>query len=117
MDEISMIRNGMKKARRLRIISFLLVAGSITLRIIHGVKDSGLIYMAVFGVAVAYAIISALTLFPDNWRRRAFEPARQDIDNRNEIEKLEDKIEFKIAIGWLDVFLMAVFAIGIYTGC
>ena len=107
----------MKKVRFLKILALLFLVISTLLRILHGVNKTGLLYFAVFAGLVIYAIISALSLFPADWKQRAFEPAKEDIEARKEWEVIEDKLQLKSAFAWLNIFIMFIFSLGIYFGC
>lgn len=116
-EEAKMIQKGIKRSRRLRLFAFMFLVVAVILRIYMGVSNVGMMYFAVFSALMIYVIVCALSLFPTDWKSRAFEPAHYDLDNKKEIEKIEDKVQLKLAFGWLNLFIMFLISLGIYFGC
>lgn len=105
----SKIQKGIVKARVLRIISFLFIVAAIVLKIIKGGTNTGMLIFGAFFGLMLFAIFSCLSLFPMDWKTRAFKPARPDKE-----ESIEDKIQMKIVFGWVNVVLMLFFSLAIF---
>ena len=103
------IHKGLVKARVLRIISFLFIVLAIVLKVIKGGTNTNMLIFGAFFGLMLFAIFSALSLFPLDWKTRAFQPARRD-----EEEKIEDKMQMKIIYGWINVVLMLFFSLAIF---
>lgn len=104
-----MMESKMKKVLMLRIIAILLLVTSVVIKLIQGTNNIGmLIFASVFGIIV-YGMVCALSLFPADWKSKAFQPASVETlseTQRKEVERIQDKIQLKMAFGWMNIIIM-----------